>query len=184
MELPDSDRHGKGGAVRLTYDRATVSNFVWPYPDLLPSEKLPSAFHLPEVCRQTYAETVLLAYSRSTFAVGISYLICRNGITRLAPVQRRAITSIELSPAALRAFAYNRRTFKPLKAYFPHLRVVIVSRLALKVVPLGWFRPVVTFDDGSVPISRDAWKLWITQALKRREGNYIEVEFKDNDPCW
>ena len=74
--------------------------------------------------------------------------------------------------------------FKPLKTYFPHLRGVVVSRLALEVVQLGWLGLVATFDDGSVPLSRDAWKLWITQALKKLEGNDIEVEFKDNDPYW
>ena len=184
MELLDSRRHGKGGAVRYTHDSSTVWNFLWSYSYLPQSEKLPSAFHLPEVCRQIYAETGVLAYSRSTFAVGISYLSYRNGISRLAPVQRRAITSIELSPAAIRACVYERRMFKPLKTYFPHLRVVVVSRLALEVVQLGWLGPVATFDDGSAPLSRDAWKLWITQALKKREGNDIDVEFKDNDPYW
>ncbi|KAJ8110973.1 hypothetical protein OPT61_g6315 [Boeremia exigua] len=55
--------HQKGGAVRYSYSGVShrARNLCDTIEELQP-EKISSAFHLPEVCRQIYTETALLAY--------------------------------------------------------------------------------------------------------------------------
>ena len=58
--------------------------------------KQPSAFHLPEVCRQTYAEVGTLAYSTNTFLVRSRAPKWVKWVKRLMPAERDAIASVEL----------------------------------------------------------------------------------------
>jgi hypothetical protein len=58
--------------------------------------KQPSAFHLPEVCRQIYAEVGTLAYSTNTFLSEFYSPLSMHWVKRLIPAQRDAITSVEL----------------------------------------------------------------------------------------
>ncbi|KAF2001226.1 hypothetical protein P154DRAFT_575293 [Amniculicola lignicola CBS 123094] len=58
------------------------------------TKHIPSAFHLPEVCRQIYSEIAVFGYSRSTFIIhecGPDFGL------RLTQAARNEITSIELS---------------------------------------------------------------------------------------
>jgi hypothetical protein len=55
-----------------------------------------SAFHLPEVCRQIYAEVGTLAYSTNTFLVRFNSAFSMHWVKHLIPAQRDAITSVEL----------------------------------------------------------------------------------------
>jgi hypothetical protein len=63
-----------------------------------------AAFHLPEVCRQIYAETATLAYSTNTF------LPCgAEWIRALSLTQRRAISRVELIGFQDYLYDYERR---------------------------------------------------------------------------
>ena len=161
-----------------------LGTYIWDTYKSRQHEKIATAFHLPEVCRQIYSETALVAYSQSTFTFGAEYLNCRNCLTLLKPVQRRAIISIELDPKVLNLcvddtpwYMFNDRTglnFKPFKAtFFPNLERFIISRLAFECI---W--------RDKKPMSQGDCKEWITRALQRREGCDIKVEFKDPDPSW
>jgi len=158
--------------------------YIWDIHKKRQCEKIASAFHLPEVCRKIYSETALVAYSQSTFTFGLEYLNSRNCLTLLKPVQRRAITSIELDPEVLNHYVDDiprnmlsdrtRLNRKPFKAtFFPNLKRLIISRLTFEY----------TWKDKKYMLQAD-YKEWITRALQRREGRDIKVEFKDPDPSW
>ncbi|KAF3001953.1 hypothetical protein E8E13_007220 [Curvularia kusanoi] len=182
VRLPDHIYTEKGGAVRYTRDRDVDFKITdryyfrhWACPRQ--SEDLASAFHLPEVCRQIYSEIALVAYSMSTFAFGTEYLRSRNGISSLKPVQRRAITSVELEPWGL-GCCFRRPNYKLIKdTYFPNLERLIISKAALEYVKVLLRHEVGNLRD-------EEWKDHITRALRVREGSTVKVEFKDPDPSW
>lgn len=186
MLLPD--KTGKGGAVRYVQDRDVPPRQLRYLPDRFRQfTKIPSAFHLPETCRQIYSETALSAYSHSTFTFGIEFLNYHNGITRLKAVQRRAIKSVEPSPNATpHCFGTDSRFSKPLKrTYFPNLSTFVVGRLAFEFVQRGAVEEILSHNDVSqFPKSQAEWRAWITQKIKEKEGGDIEVVFKDPDPSW
>lgn len=187
MLLPD--KTGKGGAVRYVQDRDVNPKGFWAMSDhLREPTKIPSAFHLPETCRQIYSETALSAYSHSTFTFGREFLNSRNGITRLKAVQRKAIKSVELSPDATAHCVETKdlRFIKPLKrTYFPNLGTFVVGRLAFELVQRWGVEGMLSFNGANqLPKSQAEWKTCITQKFKEEEGDDIEVVFKDPDSSW
>lgn len=157
-------------------------------------ERLPAAFHLPEVCRQIYSETALTAYTHSTFIVGEDCLTFQNDLNFLQNAQRRAISSIEPDYKALayrvkQQIDHDRRiridpssrlapnkTFK--WRYFPNLKTIVVTKVAFRYMQL---RVTSGPKKGT---SREKWQEWLTELLQRGEGKGVEVEFKDPDPSW
>lgn len=61
---------------------------------------------------------------------------------------------------------------------FPNLKTIIVGKLAFKYVwqEASWGLGMCGSEDG--------WKEWMIKMLRQREGDDIQVEFKDPDPSW
>ena len=177
-----------GGAIRYRHDRnVDVPNFDRLDDNARQCEITSSAFRLPEVCRQVYSETNLMAYSRSTFTFDFCSLRHCHDLKDLKPVQKRAITSIELDPLAFKWYtAFNNRFnkidllgshYKPLKRkmLFPNLQRIIINKLALEVLKYDAIQDRVHVGD---------WKELLTQAFRLREHPDVEIVFKDPDPSW
>ena len=91
-------------------------------------EKRPSAYHLPEVCRQVYSETATLAYKLNMFILGASQVLSPNWATMLLPAQREAITRIKPEPRYLMLLVDMYATRTHLRGQTqPSLRTIIVS---------------------------------------------------------
>jgi hypothetical protein len=121
IEIPDDYNTSPKGSA--------ISNSTWPE-----ERVLLSAFHLPEVCRQIYSETAILAYKLNIFVIGIG--IGRSNkkwIKKLLPAQRDAITAI----APTDAFLNNHiccKNKKSMKDTFPNLEFMEVTASALRRV--------------------------------------------------
>ncbi|KAJ8110974.1 hypothetical protein OPT61_g6316 [Boeremia exigua] len=82
----------KGGAVRFwEYCR---SRNVHVYNESQRSRRIIAAFHLPEVCRQIYAETALTSYRENVFLYDYDN---KSMVLALMAAQRRAITTLQPS---------------------------------------------------------------------------------------
>jgi hypothetical protein len=137
---------------------------------------LPSAFHLPEVCRQIYSETTTLGYSLNVFAVSYTLDYYPNWATGLLPAYRKAITHIEpdyLHLLELVAALERRPMFKAL----PHITHVFVSEIAM-----SYLLHRSTIHHFIWPITpantRGEWEAWITEQIKAGQGDHIEVVFE------
>jgi hypothetical protein len=118
IEVPgDYDTNPKDNAI---------SNPTWSECVLL------SAFHLPEVCRQIYSETAVLAYKLNIFIIGIG--IGRSNkkwIKKLLSAQRDAITAIAPTDRFLDSYicCLNK---KSIKDTFPNLEFMEVAASAFR----------------------------------------------------
>ena len=176
-----------GGAIRYRHDRnVDVPNFDRLDDNARQCEITSSAFRLPEVCRQVYSETNLMAYSRSTFTFDFCSLRHCHDLKDLKPVQKRAITSIELDPIAVKRYTWLNGNFdsidllvwwyRPLKEmFFPNLQRIIINKLALEV----W-----KHDARQCQVHVGDWKELLTQAFRLREHPDVEIVIKDPDPSW
>jgi hypothetical protein len=63
-------------------------NFTEPFEAMYRARRTPTAFHLPEVCRQIYVKTATLAYKHNTFKLGIHD---REWLRGLLPAQRKRV---------------------------------------------------------------------------------------------
>lgn len=90
----------------------------------------PSAFHLPEVCRQIYAETATLGYKLSTFYFSD---IDDTWVTSLLPAQRDAITNLQLDLWKIDSYldSLPEMTFRTI---FPGLRRIHCSGSVLAFI--------------------------------------------------
>lgn len=186
MKLPKLDGT-KGGAVRFRHDRNVhVPNIGFFTGNARQYENVTSAFRLPEVCRQVYSETSLMAYSQSTFTFDFDSLRLCHHLKELKPAQKQAITSIELDPLAVHRYTVLNYEFydfdvlgsfwKPLKKmYFPNLKKIIINQLALEVWKYHAFQWQVHVED---------WKDFLTQSFSVREDPEVEIVIKDPDPSW
>lgn len=75
----------KGRAVRIDSDKTIV-------------EEVPSAFHLPEVCRQIYSEAALLGFKLNTFLISHWSSYSDLGRRQIFLGQRECITTVRLMP--------------------------------------------------------------------------------------
>jgi hypothetical protein len=188
VQLPCYDQRGYAARPRYKQERSVPEHGIMSGYSFLGIKKISSAFHLPQLCRQIYSETALVAFSSSTFVFDSDYLIYNTGILRLRPAQRRAITSIEPSSGALNRSVSKREhprfklpyaMYKPFKqTFFPNLKTIVVSKYAFKYVQQR------VSEERGLNLSENEWKQWLTQALKQREGEEIQVVFKDPDPSW
>lgn len=140
--------------------------------------KLPAAFHLPEVCRQIYSETALTSYQQNTFIYASHHLSSASSMTRLIVAQRRAITSIKISPNALYQHLKGLygRPRKSITSKLPNLKTILVTRHALRFTRANLKRRSIV--PGSRYWSKYQWKLLIRQKLQEQEGASVEVKFK------
>jgi hypothetical protein len=127
-----------------------------------------SAFHLPEVCRQIYAETATLAYSTNTFL-----LYGTEWIRALSLTQRRAISRVELVGFQNYLFDYEcRRSAASLKnkglVRLTHCHVSIGVQKLAKMNLCGRYLRLSK--------DRQSWVRLITDAVKFQEGQHMVVE--------
>jgi hypothetical protein len=189
VQLPRYCQRGQRGyAVRYEQDRSISEHGIISGRHTLRIREMSSAFCLPQVCRQIYSETAFLAFSSSTFVIDSDYLNQNTGILRLKPARRRAITSIEPQCEALDLSVTKMMHWrsklpyamhKPFKqTFFPNLETIVIGKLAFEYVQQMMSR------ERGLNLSENEWKQWLTQALKQREGEEIQVVFKDPDPSW
>jgi hypothetical protein len=137
-----------------------------------------AAFHLPEVCRQIYSETAILAYKSNAFQIGFLH---GPWIERLLPAQRDVITSVQ--PTTLVAEAYSgsamsqAREFlrEPLRSRFPNLARIEITHEAEKEII---FRNACRMDPKGERSPQEMQEQ-IAQIVKKKEGEDVEVFFQD-----
>lgn len=177
------DTFTKGRAVSTHSPNRRGSYWLprFPYTRNQRIEKLQTAFHLPEVCRQVYSETALTAYQQSTFIFENHHMTTRNAITHLMAAQRRAIESVQVTPAVLRIHLSKDflQRHKPLthKHKLPNLKTIVVPRAALGY--LRWW----PWISKSIPDPRgdDELQAYIVRKLKAIYSDHVEVEFEDEE---
>jgi hypothetical protein len=177
VRLPDY--RGKCRAIQYTQDR-NVDLKMMGSNRFRKFSTVASGFRLPEVCRQIYSETSLIAYGQSTFELENRDLD-RTGLKFLMPVKTREITSIEMSPEGMcRRYiwypvSWIRESIRD--GFCPNLRRIIIGRLALEILKAE------KYDSKYRALPADK-KAWLVDEIKHREGSDIEVEFKEDDPNW
>lgn len=165
----------KGGAIRFGFDRDLDDWSAYYIHEHRRYERVASAFHLPEVCRQIYSETALLAYRLSPFTFENMYGEHVSSVRRLKLVQKKAICSIEFSVQALefclRSKIYDEdKQCKPFKRVFPNLERIIISERIRHYAHTVWAcaKPLQYVDHAD----------WFTKTLQRQEGSDVVVEFR------
>jgi len=159
IEVPgDYDTNPKGNAI---------SHPTWP--EFVPL----SAFHLPEVCRQIYSETAVLAYKLNIFVVGFG--IGRSNskwVKSLLPAQRNAITAIAPTDSFLDDYICGGYG-KTLNETFPALKFIEVTGDALSRI-MCFGTACMGTENLDTP---EKWQEWIMERIKKTEGDDIEFEF-------
>jgi hypothetical protein len=142
--------------------------------------KVPSAFHLPEVCRQVYSETAILGYSSNTLLLPRQHSFPRNWATGLLPAYRRAITRVEPEPRYLCELVGGHKGLRPIKTLgLPGLITIVVSRMALSYVS-SYYRDYES-DEDEEDETDEEWQQWIKEMIKKSHGDDIEVVFEQGD---
>lgn len=90
-----------------------------------------SAFHLPRVCRQIYAETAVLPYASSTFIVDASDARCIAWANGSCPVYQDAITTVCILTSAYYHYPDMDQIHSTLSTILPNLRQVHFDRSVL-----------------------------------------------------
>ena len=159
----------KGGAV-------TPRSRLRPRASKYKNDKLPSAFHLPEVCRQIYSETATLAYRLNTFIADSSLLNYVNWSTRLLPAHRNAISAVEPEASFFQTWI-NSRAGSLRQQSFPKLQRIIVSKESMEEV-MTFFEYARRSFSLADPGPLVDFQFWTVHKLKALEGEDIEVEFE------
>jgi hypothetical protein len=141
-----------------------------------PEEKLPSAFHLPEVCRQIYSETATLAYKLNIFVINNFHWDAferYRWIRKRLPAQRNAITAIAPQESVLWEFLDSDMSFLDT---FPNLEYI-------EITPETFCRatrdePVVLRGlVDKVLVTREEKQQWLLERIRKLDGDGIEVKF-------
>jgi hypothetical protein len=142
------------------------------------------AFHLPEVCRQLYAETAVLAYTLNTFIVDSHFLDYNTWASKLMPAQRNSIKYVVASQDFFSHHASDQHTLSlKHRAHGPlrnlcHIRIRRDARNQF----LG-DRSVayLSNQDLTQDQTQEQWKAWTVRKLKEIEGEEVEVEFEADE---
>lgn len=175
--LPDR-KHDKGCAMQYKLKKHVhVLNAFRPRGRLkfFDNEKLPASFHLPETCRQVYAETVLTAYEQNDFFLESCHLRTKSSMARLMVAQRRAITSV-LSESNLLVRHMTLKYPVPATKFLPNLKVILVTKLAIVYLEHRLRKYPMTADLHDLK----AWQAWILQKFKDSHGDRVEIRFEDD----
>jgi hypothetical protein len=137
---------------------------------------IPSAFHLPEVSRQIYAETATLGYKLNSFIASRGHPSYRNWATGLLPAYRKAIRQIEPDAQYLLVLINPVSMSPKLKSLqlriFPALSSVIISDTAMRYIT---FR-----NERNIEVRpKQELKNWIKAAIRMKYGADIEVVFEE-----
>jgi hypothetical protein len=136
----------------------------------------PTAFRLPEVCRQIYSETATLAYKLNSFIIDLDVDGNREVLMAILPAQRDAITSVVPESIFFEIYVTN-KPVKPLRTTFPNLKRI--------EVPSGSLELIISFQRYSDPAKRmwtkEQWSSWVVNEVKEKEGDDVEIVFEDNE---
>jgi hypothetical protein len=148
-----------GYALAFNAQRTRVTN-----------DRQPSAFHLPEVCRQIYAETATLAYSTNTFAL---FPLDLGWFETLSQTQRKAITRVEINNfykyLYLLQFRYSMASLRNKGLIrLTHCRVSISEQQLAKT---DLHEPFLSLSN-----DRESWVRLVTDAVRFQEGQHIVVK--------
>lgn len=146
----------------------------------------PSAFHLPEVCRQIYSETAILAYMLNTLIInGSKY--CEAWKDSLITAQKVAVRSVALAEPSWRMYVSGLRN-RSLRAGFPNVRRIEMPKYVLLLFPNDTISSMEPME------AVEAMKEWDTeqsralmeQKVKKMEGEDVEVIFyhEANEDDW
>jgi hypothetical protein len=110
---------GKDGKFRILHHDAGI--------------RKPAAFHLPEVCRQIYAETVLTSHKANTFICYTHFVTRTNPMARLMAAQRRAIAILEPGPWRFEYMVRNTdRGLTGITRVWPDIHRVVITPEAMQ----------------------------------------------------
>lgn len=125
-----------------------------------------SAFHLPEVCRQIYAETALTSYRENIFLCDSLSISRTSHMSRLIVAQRRAITTVEFHPRVLWYIIDLEEDKLPrrITTVLPNVRSFSITKLAMEYVRLRRMR---NRREPRESWSQEQWRAWVTARLKQ-----------------
>jgi hypothetical protein len=169
----------KGGAVAVEDDGAIAlsQHPGYPYP-CCASHQL-AAFHLPEVCRQVYIETVTLSYSSNIFLVGPGSMVYKNwSKKKILLAQRDAIARVELEYEILddQIYRHNYLNRSLKQRGFRNLTHIHVPLRTRNLLVKDWRR----FNYRYIPDLEEPKELltWCETRLKQIEGSDLVVVFE------
>jgi hypothetical protein len=142
-------------------------------------EKLPSAFHLPEVCRQIYTETATLAYKLNIFVINNFQLDAfekNRWIQKRLPAQRNAITAIAPQKPVLNEFLDGDMSFLQT---FPNLEYIEITPETFSRATNGDDPVVLRGRVAKMLITREEKEQWLLERIRKLDGDGIEVKFGD-----
>ncbi|KAJ4287978.1 beta transducin [Kalmusia sp. IMI 367209] len=134
-----------------------------------------TAFHLPETCRQIYAETATLAYTRTIFLLDDSadrFRLVREWNSSLIPAHKEAIADISMSATSLEPYFTVSQDFI-FRKFFPGLR-----RIHMSENDLDWLRifleiePLVDMES-----TVEDFQEWMQETVSEREGYGVKLVF-------
>ncbi|KAJ8110972.1 hypothetical protein OPT61_g6314 [Boeremia exigua] len=166
--------HAKGCAV-MCETRADAgfccprshSNYIYPTMRL----QVEAAFHLPEVCRQIYAETALTAYQQNTFIFKAGSMAC------LTAAQRRAITKVQINIGRLHCHMEHDflQRWNPITHLLPNASCILVTGSALGYLK----RHRACFEGTSGREDQVTMQAWVSQNLRNIYGDKMKVVFEE-----
>lgn len=133
---------------------------------------LHAAFHLPEVCRQIYSETVSLGYATSIFTFDVEYWRhvlqpMKHWAKGLIPFHRNAVTALNISVVTFEVSGKHK--LPKLKDAFPGLKQVHISLETLLLADmLDYVKKIGGWN---------AWKRLMQERVKNLEDLDITVNF-------
>lgn len=136
-----------------------------------------AAFHLPEVCRQIYAEAALLSYTQNNF-VCYGYPVGRNHpAARLMAAQRRAITSIQPTPRLVHdMMAIGKRILEGIRKVWPNVQKILLTSDAFTYVRSYHER----FALGEKTTwSQNQWLAWMLDCLKPCQEVGVDIVLEE-----
>jgi hypothetical protein len=168
------NRAKRGGAVDFPKKEDGRGRYVFPWTAV----RKPSAFHLPEVCRQVYVETALTSYKANAFICEMTILSQTQPMRRLMAAQRRAVTTLEPMPRALYGMTLCADTgLKNILRLWPGIRTVVITPEAMQEVRDSWCRWGLQFTE-KLAWNEEQWCVWLIDHLKGWKEAGVDFVFR------
>lgn len=135
--------------------------------------RLPAAFHLPEVCRQIYSETVLTAYQQNIFLFEEFHMRKTRPLSHIMVAQRRAITAVKIVDTLLHKLMRDYVRI-PITFVLPNLECILISA---KTSNFARHHYSLGFAPGTTT-STEEWQAIVAQKLKKLHGD-VKVVFEN-----
>lgn len=141
--------------------------------------RMPSAFHLPRVCRQIYAETALISYKANAFVCDEPTISGKHPMARLMAAQRKAIATIEPMPEVLCLMVIlHSKTHEGIMNVLPNVRKLSITSIAMRYVQAYTLWCTSTHDE-KYAWNQDHWRAWVVRNLKYWKKGHADVVLED-----